>query len=153
MDLDPLEFERLRRLVRENAGRSDSRLLELSHRAAAVELGAVEAGVEITGIRLLGLLLFGSEESLRRLVPCHEVSYEGEALRGSVLRILEELKGRGVSEEVLEALGEALTRRDYERPGVVRVEGTEVFGDEGVLGGKLHPLLAEALRRTGLARR
>jgi len=150
MDLDPLEFERLRHLVRENAGRSDQGLLTLSHRAAAVKLGGVEAGVEITGIRLLGLLLFGKEPSLRHFVPCHEVSCEGEALRGGVLRILDELKGRDVPEAVVKALGEALARRDYSRPGAVRVEGTEVLGDEGVLGGELHPLLAEALRRTGV---
>jgi len=157
MGLDPLEFERLRRLVRENAGRSDPRLLELSHRAAAVALGAVEAGVEVTGIRFLGLLLFGSEESLRRFVPCHEVIFEGETLPGGVLRILDELKGRDVPEAVLEALGEALARRDYTRPGAVRVEGTRVFADEGVLVGELgsespvlHALLAEALRRVGV---
>lgn len=150
MDLDPLELGRLRRIVRENAGRSDERLLELSHRAAAAELGAVEAGAEVTGIRLLGLLLFGSEESLRRFVPCHEVSYEGEALRGGVLRVLAQLKGRDVPGAVLEALGDALTRRDYARPGAVRVEGTRVFADEGVLEGESHPLLAEALRRMGV---
>ncbi len=164
MALDPLEFERLRRLVRENAGRSDQDLLVLSHRAAAADLGAVEAGFEVTGIRLLGLLLFGHEESLRRFVPHHEVTYEvdgeREVLHGPILRILDEFKERGVPDAALDALGEALARRDYARPGAVRVERegeeTRVVGVDGVLVGEvgsggsvLNPLLAEALRRVG----
>jgi ATP-dependent DNA helicase RecG len=56
-DLDPLEFERFRRFVRENSGRGDPTLLELPDRELAKALGAGEANHEVTRIRVLGLLL------------------------------------------------------------------------------------------------
>lgn len=53
-DLDPLEFERLRRMVRDSAGRSDRALTELPDVEIAKSLGAVEANGTVRAVRLLG---------------------------------------------------------------------------------------------------
>lgn len=84
-DLDPLEFDRLRRLIRESKGRGDDALLELSNREIAKSLGAVEANGEVRHIRLLGLLLFGHEAALRRMLPAHEVAFQ--ELDGTAVRV------------------------------------------------------------------
>jgi ATP-dependent DNA helicase RecG len=65
-DLDPLEFERMRRYIRERRGRSDETLLELSDVDLAKALGAVEADGDVHAVRVVGLLLFGREEALYR---------------------------------------------------------------------------------------
>jgi ATP-dependent DNA helicase RecG len=99
-DLDPLEFERMRRFIREARGRGDASLLELSDVELAKALGAVEANGEVRAVRLLGLLLFGREEALRRLVPTHEVAFQDLAgtsvgandfVRWPLLRVFEEM--------------------------------------------------------------
>lgn len=74
-DLDPLEFERFRRSIRESRGRGDESLLQLSNEELAKALGAIEANHGVRAIRVLGLLLFGREESLRRLLPPHEAAF------------------------------------------------------------------------------
>jgi ATP-dependent DNA helicase RecG len=61
-DLDPLEFERFRRSIRERRGRSDETLLELSELELAKALGVVDANGSVRGVRLAALLLFGKEE-------------------------------------------------------------------------------------------
>jgi ATP-dependent DNA helicase RecG len=101
-DLDPLELERFRRFIRENPGRGDKALLELSDQELAKAIGAVEANHEVTRVRVLGLLLFGKEASLRRLLPTHEVAFQ--ALRGQEVQVNEffHYPQKRVMEEVLQ---------------------------------------------------
>ena len=151
-DLDPLEFERYRRSVRERRGRSDETLLELSDLDLAKSLGAVEANGTVTAVRVLGLLLFGREEALRLHFPAHEVAFQ--ALRGSdvevndffrwpLLRAMGELearwRARNREQELMvgllrvgiadvperayrEAVANALVHRDYGRLGAVHIQ-------------------------------
>lgn len=84
-DLDPLEFERFRRSIRERRGRSDETLLDLPDLELAKALGAVEANGNVNAVRVLGLLLFGKEESLRRLLPAHEAAFQ--VLHGQAVEV------------------------------------------------------------------
>jgi hypothetical protein len=68
-DLDPLEFERFRRFIRESQGRGDTSLMNLPDLELAKALGAVEANGQVRRVRVAGLLLFGREEALRRQLP------------------------------------------------------------------------------------
>jgi len=151
-DLDPLEFERFRRFIRESRGQGDDTLLRLSDQELAKALGAVEANHEVTRIRVLGLLLFGKEEALRRLLPTHEVAFQvlqgqevqvNEFFRYPLLRVMEEVlqrfRARYREEELMvgllrvgvpeyserafrEALANALIHRDYTRLGAVHIQ-------------------------------
>lgn len=151
-DLDPLEFERFRRFLRENPGRGDEALLQLSDPELAKALGAVEANHEVTRVRVLGLLLFGKEASLRRLLPTHEVAFQvlrgqevevNEFFRAPLLRVMEEVlqrfRARYCEEELMmgllrvgvpeyserafrEAVANALIHRDYTRLGAVHIQ-------------------------------
>jgi ATP-dependent DNA helicase RecG len=151
-DLDPLEFERFRRFVRESRGQGDETLLELSDEELAKALGAVEADHTVTRIRVLGLLLFGKEASLRGFLPTHEVAFQmlrgervevNEFFRSPLLRVIEELlqrfRARYREEEVMvgllrvgvpeyserafrEAVANALIHRDYTRLGAVHIQ-------------------------------
>jgi ATP-dependent DNA helicase RecG len=151
-DLDPLEFERFRRSVRERRGRSDESLLELPDLELAKALGVVDANGEARGIRLAALLLFGKEDALRRLVPNHEVAFQvlrglevetNDFFRWPLLRVMEEIEARirarnrerelmvgllrvGVPDYAERALREALTNalihRDYQRLGAVHFQ-------------------------------
>lgn len=71
-DLDPLEFERVRRLVTEAGSRADSLLAGLSDREIAHALGLVRDNAEVT---TGALLLFGHAGALRRFVPTHEAAF------------------------------------------------------------------------------
>ncbi|MBP9004027.1 MAG: putative DNA binding domain-containing protein [Candidatus Hydrogenedentes bacterium] len=149
--LDPLEFERFRRSIRENRG-GDQSLLHLPDIELAKALGAVEANGKVQNIRVLGLLLFGKEASLKRLLPTHEVAFQvlvgqrvevNDFFRWPLLRVMEECErrfaGRNREEEVMvglfrigvpdyspaafrEALANALIHRDYTRLGAVHVQ-------------------------------
>lgn len=151
-DLDPLEFERFRRILRESRGQGDTSLLELSDLEIAKALGAVEANHEVRAIRVLGLLLFGKEEALARFIPTHEVAFQvligtqvevNEFFRLPLLRLMEELlsrfRARNREQEVQlgllrigvpnyserafrEGLANALIHRDYSRMGAVHVQ-------------------------------
>ncbi|MCL5677444.1 MAG: putative DNA binding domain-containing protein [Firmicutes bacterium] len=151
-DLDPLEFERLRRSIRERRGRSDETLLDLPDLELAKALGAVEANGHVSAVRVLGLLLFGKEEALRRLLPAHEVAFQvlrGQAVevndffRWPLLRVMEEIEARyramSREQELLvgllrvgvpdyppaafrEGVANALIHRDYTRLGAVHVQ-------------------------------
>lgn len=151
-DLDPLEFERFRRFVRESQGRGDGALADLPNEELAKALGAVQANHEIAAVRVLGLLLFGREEALRRLLPTHEVAFQvlsgrnvlvNDFFRWPLLRIFDELlarfRARNKEEELLigmirvgvpdyapaafrEGLANALIHRDYTRLGTVNVQ-------------------------------
>jgi len=154
-DLDPLEFERLRRLVREAGGRGDRSLVELSDEDTAKALGVVTANHEIRAIRIGALLLFGREDALRRHVPTHEVAFQvlrgtavevNDFFRWPLLRVAEELvsrfRARNTEEEFQlglvrvgvpaypesafrEAVANSLVHRDYGRLGAVHVQWHE----------------------------
>ncbi|PKN24017.1 MAG: AAA family ATPase [Deltaproteobacteria bacterium HGW-Deltaproteobacteria-22] len=151
-DLDPLEFERFRRSVRERRGRSDESLLEMPDLELAKALGVVDANGDVRGIRLAALLLFGKDDALRRLVPSHEVAFQvlrgleietNDIWRWPLLRVMEEIEAgirvRNREQEVMmgllrigvpdyperalrEALANALIHRDYLRLGAVHFQ-------------------------------
>jgi ATP-dependent DNA helicase RecG len=151
-DLDPLEFERFRRFIRESYGRGDTSLVNLPDVELAKALGAVQANHEVSAVRVLGLLLFGREEALRRLLPAHEVAFQvlagqrvevNDFFRWPLLRVMEELlarfRARNREEELMvgllrvgvpdyspvafrEGVANALIHRDYTRLGAVHVQ-------------------------------
>jgi ATP-dependent DNA helicase RecG len=101
-DLDPLEFERLRRLIREGSGGDDA-LAALADLDIAKALGVVTANGDVRSIRSGAHLLFGREEALRRHLPTHEVAFQvlggtsvevNEFFRWPLLRIADELGTR-----------------------------------------------------------
>jgi ATP-dependent DNA helicase RecG len=150
-DLDPIEFERFRRNIRERRN-GDQALLALPDLELAKALGAVEANGLPCSIRVLGLLLFGKEASLRRFLPTHEVAFQvlagrkvevNEFYRWPLLRVMEECEqrfaARNREQEITvgmlrvgvpdyppgafrEALANALIHRDYTRLGAVHVQ-------------------------------
>lgn len=150
-ELDPLEFDRFRRAIRES-GQGDQTLLGLTNEELAKALGAVEANYEVTAVRLLGQLLFGSAAARRRFLPAHEAAFQAmsgtrvltnEFFRWPLLRLMEEVLGRfrarNREEEVVEGLlrigvpdyperafreglANALIHRDYTRLGAVHVQ-------------------------------
>jgi ATP-dependent DNA helicase RecG len=154
-DLDPIEFDRFRRAVRESRGRGDAALIELSDLEIAKALGAVEANGTVTAVRVLGLLLFGRESALREFLPCHEVAFQilagtavevNDFFRWPLLRAMEALMDRfrvrnreqeihvgmlrvAVPEYPDRALREvaanALVHRDYTRLGAVHIQWHE----------------------------
>ena len=149
-DFDTLQRERLRSVIANNP-RSDKSLIGLSD--AQLE-GALSLTVTRGAQRrptLLGLLLIGRTDSLRRLVPTHEVLFQvlegtrvkvNEGSRAALIEIVEwlDLLSRGVNTEqefndglfrigiarvevdaLREAINNALVHRDYARRGPVRV--------------------------------
>lgn len=151
-DLDPLEFERLRRMVRENRGRADAPLAELSDIDVARALSLVGGDYESPTIRAGALLLFGRDEALARFIPPHEVAFQvledtrvviNEFQRSPLLRVAEDVfarfRARNATEEIedgllrvsvpaypeasfVEAMANALVHRDYTRLGAVHVQ-------------------------------
>lgn len=150
-DFDPLEFERIRQIIRRLGG--DTALLGLGERELAQAMRLVES----KGGRLLptvaGLLLLGREEALRRAVPTHEVAFQVLDARGDVavndffcgplLKTLEAVEqrfaARNQEREVQvgmirlpvpnyaphafrEAVNNAILHRDYTRRGAVHVQ-------------------------------
>jgi ATP-dependent DNA helicase RecG len=151
-DLDPLEFERLRRLIRESGAGGDGSLVDLSDVEIAKALGVVTANGEIRSIRVGAILLFGKEDAVRRYVPTHEVAFQvlsgtlvevNDFFRWPLLRVAEELdqrfRARNAQDEIQfgllrvgipqypeasfrEAIANALVHRDYTRRGAVHVQ-------------------------------
>lgn len=151
-ELDPLEFDRFRRSIRERHARSDEMLLDLPNLELAKALGAVEANGAVTSVRVLGLLLFGRDEALRRYLPTHEVAFQvlrgtavevNDFFRWPLLRAMEELearwRARNREQELMvgmlrvgvpdvperafrEAVANAVIHRDYARLGAVHVQ-------------------------------
>jgi ATP-dependent DNA helicase RecG len=151
-DLDPLEFERFRRTIRESRGSGDASLPGLPDSELAKALGAVVANHEVTGIRVLGLLLFGKEDALQRFLPVHEAAFQrlsgilveaNEFFRYPLVRLMDELatrfRARQNEQEIMvgmlrigvpdyperafrEGVANALIHRDYTRLGAVHVQ-------------------------------
>lgn len=123
-DLDPLEFERYRRLAKSAAG--DSVLAELSDVDIALALGVADRGTDGTAQPLAGaILLFGRSASIRRWVPTGESLFQ--VLSGSAL-IVDETWHRplvAVAEEVLARLApynsESEVEVDLQRVAVQRL--------------------------------
>lgn len=149
-DFDALQRERLRAVIANNP-RSDKSLVGLTDEQLD---GALSLTVKRGAARhptLLGLLLIGRTDSLRRLVPTHEVLFQvlegtrvkvNEGSRAALIEIVEwlDLLSRGVNTEqefneglfrigiarvevdaLREAINNALVHRDYARRGPVRV--------------------------------
>lgn len=149
-ELDPLEFERARQVIRRHRG--DPLLLELDDLEMAKALGAVEANGEVRQVTVAGMLLFGREEAIARRVPTHEVAFQvlvgtrvelNEFFRWPLIRLSEELAARYAARRrehelqhgpyrvplpeydersFREAVHNALIHRDYARPGAVYVQ-------------------------------
>jgi ATP-dependent DNA helicase RecG len=151
-DLDPFEFERVRRLIADAGDRADRVLATLADDELVRALGLAVPDCEVsTG----GLLLFGREAALRRYVPTHEAAFQvlrgldvevNEFLRAPLLRLADEMyqrfKARNTEEEIQfglfriavpaysetafrEALANALTHRDYTQRGAIHVQWSE----------------------------
>ena len=148
-DLDTLEFERMRRTIRENPGLGDPVLLSLSDMEAAKALGIIDSESEI---RMAALLLFGKQDAIRKFIPSHEAAFQvlegtivkvNDFFRWPLLRVMDEImsrfRARYSEEEFLfgarrigvpnyagrsfrEAVANALIHRDYQQLGAVHVQ-------------------------------
>jgi ATP-dependent DNA helicase RecG len=151
-DLDPMEFERLRRLTSAAGDGGDRVLATLSDHEVVRALGLASADDTVT---TGALLLFGREASIARFVPTHEAAFQvlrglevvtNDFFRLPLLRLSEEMfarfRARNQEQELdfgllrvavsaysqtafREALANALIHRDYTRPGAVHVQWTE----------------------------
>lgn len=151
-DLDALEFERMRRYIREARGQGDASLPDLPDIEIAKALGSVEANHEVTGVRVLALLLFGRQEAIKRLLPTHEVAFQvlsgtrievNEFFSWPLLRVMDELlsrfRARNQETELMmgllrigvpdyserafrEGIANAVIHRDYTRPAAVHIQ-------------------------------
>lgn|GEM_PF-4707421 len=126
-------------------------MIELSNEDLCHAIGSLETGGKV---RKLALLLFGREDSLRQLMPTHEVGWqvldaqnvlENEFSRRPLLRTFEDLgerfRARNRSTELVdlfrteipdfdpdafrEALANAMTHRDYTQLGAIHVQWNE----------------------------
>ena len=152
-DLDSIEFDRLRRVIRQYRG--DRTLLAFDNFEMAKALGLVEGDTEPKHPTLAGILLLGKEEILQRNVPAHEVAFQvlegtkvevNNFFRLPLIRIVEEImsqfRARNREEEVMlglfrmgvpdyseqgarEAFLNALIHRDYQKLGAVHLQWYE----------------------------
>ena len=152
-DLEPIEFERLRQIIKQYGG--DKTLLELDDFEMAKALGLVEGDTEPQHPTLAGVLLLGNEEILKKNVPTHEVAFQvlkgtkievNNFFRWPLLRIVEEImtqfRARNNEEEVMvglfrlgipdyseqgvrEAFLNALIHRDYQKLGAIHFQWYE----------------------------
>lgn len=151
-DLDPIEFDRVRRMVGEAGDRGDQVLTELSDREIARAFGLMHDADDLT---TGALLLFGRQAAIRQHLPTHEAAFQ--VLRGlsvevndfftdPLFRLAEEIfsrfRSRNSQEELQfglfqvavphysesafrEAVVNALTHRDYTRRRAVHVQWTD----------------------------
>jgi len=154
-DLDPLEFHRLKQMIRDRHG--DETLLELSDLEIAKALGLVEANGEARHPMVAGLLLLGKEDALRQYLPTHEVAFQ-VIRRGKIEvndffhtplvkiseMVYERFRARVQEQELMlgmlrvgipdyahssfrEAVHNALIHRDYSRLGTVHIQWYEDY--------------------------
>jgi len=123
-DLDPLEIERVRRVIALNRGRADAALLELSDaeivRALGLGEGGGPQGDRVERVRVAGLLMVGREEAIKRYVPNHEVAFQ--VLRGTRVAVNEFIRWPLV--RTAEEVGLRFDARNHEDElavGMVRV--------------------------------
>ncbi len=194
-DLDPLEIERLRRLILSFNG--DKSLLDLDNLELLKSLGFVREQGNIAFPTIAGILMVGKKEALKKHVPTMQSAFqvtEGTSVRvnddfvlpilASIEKISSYLDVWNQEQEIeiglfrmpapdydkralREAIVNAYSHRDYSKMGRVRV----AFSDDGLTianpGGFIegisvqnlltaephgrNPLLADALKRIGLA--
>ncbi len=164
-DLDALEFERLRRMVREFRG--DATLLNLADVELARALGLVQADRESVVPTVAGLLVVGKEDALREHVAAHfDVRNEERELNIGMFRVPVPAYDQRAFRE---AVNNALTHRDYTRLGAVHVQlhddHIEISNPGGFVQGvspanvltteprPRNPRLADIFKRVGLVER
>lgn len=76
LGMDPLEFDRCRRVIRENRHRRNEAWLGLDNLELARALGAVERSNGATAVRVPGLLLLGHADAPAAVLPAHEVAFQ-----------------------------------------------------------------------------
>lgn len=196
-DLDPVERARLRQVIQRYGG--DASLLQLSDEELDGALGLIQRDGAKVSPTVAGLLIVGKEESLRRLLPTHEVAFQelagtdvrvNEFYRSPLLRTFEKIMDHFASRRseremqvglfrvpvpnfdqraFREALINALVHRDYARLGATHcrwevdqitisntggfVEGVNLRNLLVVEPRPRNPLLADAMKRIGLAER
>ncbi len=196
-DIDPLEIERLRKLILSYDG--EKALLELGDEELLKALGFAREQGDILHPTIAGILMTGRTESIKRFVPTETVAFqvlEGTSIRVNddfvlpVLAAIEKLSSYAAAwnpEQELqmglfrmsapcfdhralrEAIVNAFSHRDYTKMGRIRMavtdEGLTVANPGGFIEGVTlqnlltaephgrNPLLADALKRVGLAER
>lgn len=148
-DLDPLELNRLRRMIEQLGGDRNLLALRDEELTGALALTRCVDGIRVPTVA--GLLLLANEESLREHVPTHEVAFqvlEGPLVRVNDFyrtpllrvyeRVLEQFRAWLRDDEVMvrfmripvpnydesafrEAFVNALVHRDYTRLGAVHI--------------------------------
>ncbi|NTU49714.1 MAG: hypothetical protein HGA87_02255 [Desulfobulbaceae bacterium] len=101
-DLDPLEFDRLRKVISSLHG--DTNLLKLDNAEIAKALRLVETQGDKIVPNVSGLLLLGKESPLQKFLPTHAVHFQvidakgdvkvNDTFRFSLLRIISEIETR-----------------------------------------------------------
>ncbi len=196
-DFDPLERERLRRVIETYKG--DQSLLALEGGELDAVLGFTRREEGRTVPTVAGLLVLGREAALRQHIPTHEIAFQ--VLNGTQVRVndfyrtpllktfelvMQQFEARVEEDELQvglfrvpiptfdsrvfrEALINAVVHRDYARLAAVHIrmeDDTLVISNpggfvEGVTLDNLlvteprprNPLLADAIKRIGLAER
>ncbi|MDS1271828.1 putative DNA binding domain-containing protein [Lipingzhangella sp. LS1_29] len=83
-DLDPFEFERVRRLVAASGNRADRVLAKLSDREITAALGLETTEAEATAG---ALLLFGREAAVRTHIPTHQAAFQVQQRRATTTEL------------------------------------------------------------------
>ena len=196
-DFDPLELERLKKIILLYNG--DKSLLELSDDDLYKALGFVREQNNTLYPTITGILMIGKVAAIREYVPTHSASFQ--VLEGTVVRNNEDyvlpmlqtielldknMEARNPEQELefglfrvtipeydkralREAIINAFSHRDYSKMGRVRIsindEGLTVANPGGFIEGVTiknlltaephgrNPLLADVLKRIGLAER